>query len=371
MDPGASEDEERMVDELAALVACESPSGDTTATAACAGTVAEIGAGWLGAGPEVLEVEGRTHLLWSYGSTPRVVVLGHFDTVWPLGTLARWPFSIEEGRATGPGVFDMKAGVLIAFMSLSRLAQRDGLRLLLTSDEEIGSPTSRALIEETSRGAEAALVLEPGVGTAVKTGRKGVSMYRLEVRGRAAHAGLEPERGVNAAVELAHQVIALERLGDATLGTTVTPTTAAAGTTTNTVPELAYVDLDVRAFTEDEQARVDERVRTLEAVLPGAALSVSGGVNRPPLDPAGSKELFSVACSVADELGQGPLEGATVGGASDGNFTAALGVATLDGLGAVGGLAHAEGEWADLAALPDRIDLVTALTGRLLSTRTS
>lgn len=353
-------------EDLATLVGCESPSADLTATARCADTVAEVGTGWLDLPPRRLEIDGRTHLLWSFGDTPRLVLLGHFDTVWPLGTLDRWPFSVASGRATGPGVFDMKAGVLAGFMAVSRLEEPSGVRILLTSDEEVGSPTSRTLIEDTARSARAVLVLEPGVGQAVKTGRKGVSNYRLRVTGRAAHAGLEPERGVNAAVELAHQVLAVAELGDAESGTTVTPTTMSAGTTTNTVPERGPLDLDVRAFTEDEQARVDKEIRALRAAVPGADLAVSGGINRPPLDPAGSEELFALAGAVARELGHPPLEGATVGGASDGNFTAALGIPTLDGLGAIDGLAHAEGEWVALDEMPRRIELVAALCRRLL-----
>lgn len=356
----------RMVAALADLVSCESPSEELAATATCARLVTEIGSDWLGEKPEAVDVDGRTHLRWSFGGEPEVVLVGHFDTVWPLGTLAGWPFAVDGDRASGPGVFDMKAGIVVAFAALAALEDRAGVTLLLTSDEELGSLTSRALIEDTARGARTALILEPGVGEAVKTGRKGVSIYELRVTGRAAHAGLEPERGVNAAVELAHQILAVQSLADPAAGTTVTPSLARAGTTTNTVPATASVWVDARALTTAEQERVDAGIRALGPVLPQAQLTVDGGINRPPLDPAGSTALFALAREVAADLGQPPLEGVTVGGGSDGNFTAALGVPTLDGLGAVGANAHAAGEWASLAAMPRRAALVTELTRRIL-----
>jgi glutamate carboxypeptidase len=356
----------RMLAALADLVGCESPSEDLAATATCARLVTEIGAEWLGEKPEAVGVGGRTHLRWGFGGEPEVVLVGHFDTVWPVGTLAGWPFAVDGDRATGPGVFDMKAGIVVAFAALAALEDRAGVTLLLTSDEELGSPTSRALIEDTARGARAALILEPGVGEAVKTGRKGVSIYELRVTGRAAHAGLEPERGVNAAVELAHQILAVASLADPPAGTTVTPSLARAGTTTNTVPADASVWVDARALTTAELERVDAGLRALAPVLPEAQLAVDGGVNRPPLDPAGSTALFALAGEVAAGLGQPPLAGVTVGGGSDGNFTAALGVPTLDGLGAVGANAHAAGEWASVAAMPRRAALVAEITTRLL-----
>lgn len=356
----------RIVAALADLVSCESPSDDLGATAACSRLVTEIGTEWLGEKPDVLEIEGRTHLRWSFGGPAKVVLLGHFDTVWPIGTLSGWPFAVDGDRATGPGVFDMKAGLLMALAVLARLDDRAGVTLLLTSDEEVGSLTSRELIEDTARGARAALVLEPGVGEAVKTGRKGVSMYEVRVTGRAAHAGLEPERGVNAAVELSHQILSVLPLADPGQGTTVTPSLLHGGTTVNTVPATASVMVDVRALTASEQQRVDSQFRTLKPVLPEASLVIEGGINRPPLDPAGSAPLFDLARRIVDELGHPPLEGVTVGGGSDGNFTAAIGVPTLDGLGAVGAGAHAAGEWASLTAMPRRIELVSRLTERLL-----
>jgi glutamate carboxypeptidase len=356
-----------LLDELAALVACESPSADLEATAACADLAAQIGARHLAAEPEVLEAGGRRHLRWRFGPTTRVALIGHVDTVWPKGTVRRWPFHVDGDRASGPGTFDMKAGVVLMLHALGALPDRGGVAVLLTTDEELGSPTSRELVEDTARGASAALILEGAVDGAVKIGRKGVSLYTLRVTGRAAHAGLEPELGVNAAVELAHQVLTTARLGRPADGTTVTPTVLRAGTTTNTVPDAASLSLDVRAATGDEQQRVDDAVRQLQPVVQGARLEVEGGPNRPPFPTECSAALFEAARDVAAGLGMPPLRGATVGGGSDGNFTAAIGVPTLDGLGAVGGHAHAEGEWVSVAGLAERAALLTGLVGRLLA----
>lgn len=357
----------QMVEQLARLVTTESPSADTGACLACARQVAELGTGLLGAPPEELSVEGRPHLRWVLGTrTPRVVLIGHLDTVWPLGTVARWPFAVTDGVATGPGTFDMKAGIVQVLHALSVVGDLDGVALLVTSDEELGSPTSRALVEETARGARAALVLEPAAGRAIKVARKGTSMYQLSVKGRAAHAG-SPERGINATIELAHLILAVAAVGRPEHGTTVTPTVVGAGTTTNTVPERAELHVDVRSATRDEQARVDADLRGLSSVLPGAAVSVAGGPNRPPLPATASTGLMERARSVAADLGLGPLDGVTVGGASDGNFTAELGVPTLDGLGAVGANAHAERERVEVAAMPERAALVAGLVENLLA----
>ncbi|MHB8452643.1 MAG: M20 family metallopeptidase, partial [Mycobacteriales bacterium] len=342
----------------AALVECESPSEDCAATARCADVVADLGATVLGNPPERLSVDGRTHLRWVVPGEPSVLLLGHLDTVWPLGTLARWPFAVDRDRASGPGVFDMKAGLVQLFATLGQLDDLTGIRVLVTSDEELGSPTSRKLVEDTARGARAALVLEPSAGGALKTARKGVSLYNLLILGKAAHAGLEPERGINAAVEAAHQVLALSAIAAPGEGTTVTPTVLGAGTTSNTVPAEARITVDVRAATAAEQHRVDAALHSLRPVLAGAAVGVEGGINRPPLDPTASRDLFTLASEVAVELGLPPLEEVHVGGGSDGNFTAGVGTPTLDGLGAVGDHAHAEGEWVSLPAIAERARLL-------------
>jgi glutamate carboxypeptidase len=346
------------------LIECESPSADPAAVARSAEVVARLGTRLLGAAPERLE---PGHLRWRFGGPGKVLLLGHHDTVWPLGSLATRPWSVEAGVLRGPGCFDMKTGLVLALHAIAALPDRSGVTLLVTSDEEVGSTTSRELIESTARGCAAALVLEGAAGGgALKTERKGTSNYQLQVTGRAAHAGLEPERGVNASVELAHQLLAVTGLADPRLGTTVTPTVLAAGTTTNTVPAFGEFAIDVRARTIAEQERVDKAVRALRPVLPGAELTVLGGPNRPPLEAASSADLYARAVRIAAALGQRPPGQASVGGASDGNFTAGMGVPTLDGLGAVGGGAHADDEHVQVAALPERLALLTALLADLI-----
>jgi glutamate carboxypeptidase len=361
----------RMVAELAELVGCESPSEDIPATVACADLVDRLGTAVFGRPAERIEAGGRIHLRWRQDGPRRVLLLGHCDTVWPRGTLDRWPFSISGDRATGPGVFDMKAGLVQMFHCLSALSapsDLSGISVLVTTDEELGSPTSRELIESEAAGAAAAFVLEASAGAAVKTVRKGVSLYRVLAHGRASHAGLEPEAGINASVEIAHQVLAINELGDPATATTVTPTVLRGGRTTNTVPDAAEIAVDVRAATVAEQHRVDEAMRALRPVLAGGRLTVEGGINRPPLDAVSSADLFDLAQQVQSGLGLPALRAVAVGGGSDGNFTAGIGTPTLDGLGAVGEHAHAEGEWASVSALPERAAL---LAGLILAVRGS
>jgi glutamate carboxypeptidase len=352
------------------LVECESPSADLAAVARSAEVVARVGARRLGVEPERIVLAGRTHLCWRLGSGPaRVLVLGHHDTVWPLGSLATHPCTVEDGVLRGPGSFDMKAGLVMAFHALAGI---DGVTLLVTGDEELGSPSSRGLIEEEASGCEAALVLEASAdGGALKTERKGVSLYDVRAVGRAAHAGLEPEAGVNATVELAHQVIAVAALGRPEVGTTVTPTASRAGTTTNTVPAAGSFSVDVRVRTIEEQDRVDAAMRALRPVLPGAVLEVTGGPNRPPLEASASAALFDRVSTLAPRFGLTPPMSAAVGGASDGNFTAGVGTPTLDGLGAVGGGAHADDEHVLVDELPGRTALLAALVADLLAKPTN
>ncbi|GAA3114140.1 M20 family metallopeptidase [Streptosporangium carneum] len=357
-----------MIADIERLVCCESPSDDLAAVARSAETVAEVGGRRLGAEAERVVIDGCTHVRWRFGREPRVLLIGHHDTVWPIGSLDRRPFEIRDGVLRGPGCFDMKAGLVMAFHALAALDDLDGVTLLITGDEEPGSPSSRELIENEARQCAAALVLEAaGPGGALKTERKGVSRYEVLVRGRAAHAGLEPERGVNATVEAARQVMAVAELGDPALGTTVTPTRLEAGTTVNTVPGSARFEVDVRVWEAAEQHRVHAAMRGLRPKLPGAGVEVRGGPNRPPLPAAASKDLFERARRLADDLGVGPLASIAVGGASDGNFTAGAGTPTLDGLGAVGGGAHADDEHVLTAELPKRTRLLTALVAELLA----
>ena len=356
-----------MLEDLRVLVEAESFSDDLAATATCAGHLADLGKRLLGREPEHIVVDGRTHLLWRFGSEARALVIGHFDTVWPTGTLARWPFSVDGDRATGPGAFDMKAGIVQGMHAMATLRSLDGITILFTSDEELGSPTSASLIRELATSARATLVLEPSAAGALKTGRKGVSQYEVHVEGRAAHAGLEPEKGANALIELAHQVLQIEALADPAKGTTVTPTVARAGTATNVVPAVASIAVDVRIATLAEQERIAAAMRALTPVVSGTALRIDADENRPPLEETASADLFARAQHLAAGLGIGELRGVTVGGASDGNFTAAAGCPTLDGLGAVGDGAHAEGEHVLVSEMVPRASLVAALLEDLLT----
>ncbi|MFD9598129.1 M20 family metallopeptidase [Kitasatospora sp. NPDC059973] len=359
-----------MLADLEELVTCESYSADHQAVARSARVVAAQGARLLGAPARLLVNGGVTHVQWTFG-TPRVLLLGHHDTVWPVGSLRTHPWSVADGIARGPGVFDMKAGLVQMFHALASLPTLDGICVLVTGDEEVGSATSRTLVEETARRCSATLVAEPSAdGGALKTARKGVSSYDLTVHGRAAHSGLEPRKGVNAAVELAHQVLALRDIADTVLGrtgpgTTVTPTLLSAGTTTNTVPARADLTIDVRVPSTAAQETVDHLVHTLRPHLPGARLDLRGGPNRPPLDATASAALFTLAAEQAAALGLPPLRQAAVGGASDGNYTAGVGCPTLDGLGAVGDGAHADHEHVRTAEMPRRARLLAHLTGAL------
>lgn len=272
-------DTDRSLSRLRQLVDLETPSGHVPGLDPLYELLASWSGGLLGESERVV-VDGVPHLYVHERvrdpATAPVLLLGHADTVWPLGTLAERPFTVAEGRVTGPGVFDMKAGLVTALDALELTGGADDVRMLVTGDEERGSLTSRALIEEAAAGCRAVLVLEPSRDGAVKTARKGVAMYRLGVRGRAAHAGLEPELGVNALVELAHQVLAISGLGDTGRGTTVTPTVGRAGTTTNTVPESGYVDVDVRAWERAELERVEDALNVLCSRLPGAGVELAG-----------------------------------------------------------------------------------------------
>jgi len=357
-----------MLDELADLVRCESPSGDVAALERSAEAVAALGQRLTGCAPEVIADAGPTHLRWTFGAGPRrVLLVGHHDTVWPLGSLEDHPWSVADGVARGPGCLDMKAGLVQMFHALSVLEDTDGVTVLVNGDEEVGSRTSSGLIEEAARQSPAALVLEMAADDgAVKTARKGVSLYEMQVSGRAAHAGLEPERGINASIEAAHLVLDIAELGDPALGTTVTPTLLRSGTAANVVPARATLAVDVRAASLAEQHRVDAALRRLSAVLPGAAVVAEPGPACPPMEPAASAGLFATAQRVAALLGLEPLRGAAVGGASDGNRTAGVGTPTLDGLGAVGGGPHADREHVNTALMPERTALLAALVAELL-----
>ena len=378
--PAATVDLAAVLADLRALVTCESPSVDLDAVRRSADLVAQLGTARLGVPPERLVIDGWSHLRWRLGTGPRrVLLLAHHDTVWPIGSLDAHPWSDSGDVVTGPGCFDMKAGLVMAWHALASLRSADpapgggldGVTLLVTGDEEIGSPTSRELIEDEARGCAAVFVLEAaGPAGALKTSRKGVSRYRLHITGRAAHAGLEPEKGVNAGIELAHQVLAIAAMtGTAGIddqpGTTVTPTASVAGTAANTVPATAALDVDCRVWTVAEQDRVHREFLALQPVLPGSSISVDGGPNRPPMERSAALDLLALAQEVARSSGMAELTELAVGGASDGNFTAGIGVPTLDGLGAVGGGAHADDEHVLVSELVPRTILLAGLIRRV------
>ncbi len=293
---------------------------------------------------------------------PRLLLVGHHDTVFPAGTVAARPFAVVDGRATGPGVFDMKAGLVQAIHAIASLDDRSGIEVLVNSDEEIGSTTSRALIEARAAACGAVLVLEPSAdGGALKTGRKGTGTFEVRVHGKAAHAGLEPEKGINSLVAAAELIGCIATLGDPSTGTTVTPTVAAAGTADNVVPAETRFTVDVRVVEPGEKERVEAAMAGLRTGVDGALIQVSGGIGRPPMHESASAALFPLAVAAAARLGQPVLSGVAVGGGSDGNFTAAIGVPTLDGLGAVGGGAHADHEHVLVDTMVARTELLAAL----------
>jgi len=297
----------------------------------------------------------------------QLLVLGHLDTVYEAGTIARMPFRVSRGRAWGPGAFDMKGGLVIALFAVDALVATNRLPekrivFLWTTDEEIGSKTSRRIIERESRRSDAVLVLEPALGPEgrVKTGRKGVGEIELVVTGRAAHAGLNPQDGVNAIEEIALQVARVSRWNEPRRGTTVSAGVIEGGTRSNVIPEHARVLVDVRAARAADMRALERKFCALRPILKGAKLQVHGGFNRPPMERKASSALFAVARALAKDMGV-TLGEAFVGGGSDGNFTAALGVPTLDGLGAIGKGAHSPGEYVLISKLAERAALLAGL----------
>lgn len=366
-DVTASMDLDVMLDDLRQLVEIESPSHDLGALQKSAVALSAMIERLLGRSATLIESSAGPHVHWSGGGEPKVLLLGHHDTVFPLGALDARPFTVADGHATGPGVFDMLAGIVQALHGLSTLGDLSGVELLFSADEEVGSLTSRELIEERALACGAVLVLEPSAdGGALKTGRKGCGTFDVVVHGVASHAGLEPEKGVNALVEVARQVLAITELSRPEIGTTVTPTVAAVGTTDNVVPALGRVKIDVRVESAAEKERIEASMRALKVIDPGATIEVTGTINRPPMPESASSSLMPIARLVDPEIG-----GVAVGGGSDGNFTAAIGVPTLDGLGAVGGGAHADHEFVVVDTMIERAHLVAGIVERLCTSNTS
>ena len=352
-----------MLAALEAIVKLESPTEDLDACRDVVHLASDIATRILGTPAEIREVNGRPVFWWG-ATNPDVVVLAHLDTVWPKGSFQPL-WSVDGTTARGPGIFDMKAGFVQALYAMKGIT--GSAALVATTDEETGSATSKDFIKEISAKAKAVLVLEATLDGKVKTARKGTAMYQVKIHGKASHAGLEPEKGINATVEIAHAVLAITAMENSEHGTTIVPTTLHAGSTTNTVPDLAVLDIDIRSYSMDDLKRVDAAIKGLTPVNSAARYEVTGGFNRPPLETTSTMALYERAEKVAKKLGMPPLGHASVGGASDGNFAAAAGAQVLDGLGAVGGGAHAAHEWVDISTLEDRSTLLHALIKDLLN----
>jgi glutamate carboxypeptidase len=357
---------------IRALVSIESPTDDKAAVDRCGAWLADELRTAGGSVRTIAASSAGDHLRVSFGRGSRqVMLLGHFDTVWPIGQIGKMPLAERDGRLHGPGVLDMKAGIGLATLAtraVMAVAPPLDTRIVMvwSTDEETGSRTSRALIEAEAARSAAVLVLEPALpGGVLKTRRKGCGQYDLTVHGVAAHAGVDPGKGVSAIRELARQVVALDALQDLERGVSVNVGLVSGGSRPNVVPDLARAVIDVRALAKADADRVDAAMRAIRAHLPGALLEVSGGFDRPPMERTdGVAWLYDQARLVGEEYGLPVAEGAT-GGGSDGNFTAALGIPTLDGLGALGDGAHALHEHVELDALVPRATLIAGLLARL------
>ena len=365
-----AEREPEMVELLSTLVNFDTPSARKDLLDKAMSKVEETCRS-LGAEVErVEEQQAGDHIVARWkggdGNGPRVLVLAHLDTVWPADETSRRPFAEEDGKLAGPGVFDMKAGLVQALFAIDAFrsgesASRCDVTLVVSSDEENGSRTSRGLIEEEAARSQVVLVVEPASGPALKTARKGVGMYQVVVEGRASHAGLDPEAGRSALLELAHQIIGLHELNDPERGTSVTVGMASGGSARNVVPASAEATVDLRVVTTEEAERCDRLIKGLQPVTPDTKVTVTGGINRPPMERSeAAMSLYRRAEGIAGVLGF-ELGETLVGGGSDGNFTAGMGIPTLDGLGAVGGGAHALSEHVVKAALVQRSALLAGL----------
>jgi glutamate carboxypeptidase len=361
-----------MIAMLRKVVLAESPSLDKAAADRCCTL---LGAEWRKHGVRVERIAQKRHgdhlriTWWPHRSRAagQLLVLGHYDTVYARGTLEKMPFRTKAGKAYGPGIFDMKAGIVQALFALQALQQsratlRKRIVFLWTSDEEIGSPSSRTLIEAEARRSSAVFVMEPALGPwgLIKTSRKAVGQADFIVRGRASHAGLAPEEGINAIHELAHQLTRIQQWEELRHGVSINAGIIEGGTRSNVIPERAHAVLDLRALRTAQVQRVELRLRELRPFFSGARLEIRGGFDRPPLERKMSAALFAEAKALAAQMGF-PLGECVSGGASDGNFTAALGVPTLDGLGAIGDGAHSAQEHIVIKAMPERAALLAAL----------
>ena len=351
------------IKDIQRLVECQSPTEDLAACVKVVELAVEISAQVLEVPAKLVTENGRPVFWWG-AEKPKIVLLCHLDTVWSHNSFSP-TWQIDGDSAKGPGILDMKAGFIQAMYALKGVAgAQSKVALIATTDEETGSDTSKELVERLAKGADAVLVFESAIDGKVKTGRKGTAMYQISVTGKAAHAGLEPEKGINATTELAKLVLQITDLANPAFGTTVVPTVMQAGTTTNTVPAEAKLDIDIRSFTMAELQRVDTAIKALSS--PVAKVDVTGNIRRSPLEIASTKELYEKLEVVAKRLGMPEIGHASVGGASDGNFAAAVGAKVLDGLGAVGVGAHAPTESIIISTIEPRIKLISAFITELL-----
>ncbi len=361
-----------MLSTLKRLVVAESPSLEKAPADRCAAILA---AEWRKSGARVERIAQKLRgdqlrvTWWPNKSRPegQFFILGHYDTVYSSGTLAKMPFRVSGGKAYGPGIFDMKAGIVQALFALDTLQRTKAplthrLVFLWTSDEEIGSDSSRKLIEAEARRSDAVFVLEPSLGHKglIKTARKGVGEAEIIVHGRASHAGLAPQEGINAIHELSRQLARIQEWNDPRRGVTVNADIIEGGTRVNVIAERARAILDLRALRVADMGRIERQLRALRPILPGARLEIHGGFNRPPLERKSSTSLFAKAKALAAQMDLS-LGECTAGGGSDGNLTAAVGTPTLDGLGAVGHGAHSKDEHILINTMPVRAALLAAL----------
>jgi glutamate carboxypeptidase len=370
---GARRKESTLVELTRKLVSFESPSDSKAAVDACVAVAAdEIRA--RGGKVKLHRQRGYGDVLEArFGPRKRngakpALLLGHLDTVWPLGTLKMMPFRVADGRLWGPGTLDMKVGVAMALTAIEMLTEADLLQsevvLLLNSDEEIGSPVSRPITESVARDCAAVFVLEPAQGLAYKTARKGTGNWRIDIRGVAAHAGVDFEKGASALRELSRVINTVSDWTDLKRGLTVSVGLAGGGSKTNVIPAEAFAEVDVRIAKSADGRRIERKFTTLKAADRRCSLSISGGINRPPMERTrGTAQLYQRARALGAELGI-VLDEAATGGASDGNFTSALGIPTLDGMGAVGEGAHASHESILLEHLAPRTAMLVGMLAR-------
>jgi glutamate carboxypeptidase len=365
--------EGEMLSLLRRMVEIESPSDDKTAVDSMGAFLAQVFEHLGGKVTFYPQNEAGNHLKAEFdgNSSKPVLLLGHFDTVWPMGTLAKMPFRMEAGRAFGPGVYDMKAGIAMMIFALQALKEAGAahrpVTILLDTDEEVGSTTGRSIVEAVAKDCEAVLVLEPSQGPQghLKTSRKGVGDITIRVRGRASHSGVDFEKGQSAIVELARQLLEIVKFTDPARGITVNPGVIQGGTRSNVVAAEAWAEVDLRVVHAADAAALEQKFAALKPFNPECSIEISGGMNRPPMERTeGTIRLFELAREIGVGIGWVPQESST-GGGSDGNFTSALGIPTLDGLGALGEGAHASNESIVISELPQRTALLAGLVRSL------